>query len=173
MEDQSFLEDMEKTQREMCNITGNFMSLIFDRKNFIELIEWLHESYLNNNEVIDNLTIRNEQLLEKLEDTCFSSDVSYFHKVDCLEDSHDMMDHENVENCKYLKCLKMSLMRANHLFVKVSAATRPILGEDGALVNKLGQSKTLEGTLGTPVVSWGSWSETKQVDAMAKSLACG
>ena len=59
MEDPSFLEDMEKIQREMCNIKGNFMSLIFDRKNFIELIEWLHESYLSNNEVIDKLTIQN------------------------------------------------------------------------------------------------------------------
>ena len=44
LEDPSFLEDMEKIQREMCNIKGNFMSLIFDRKNSIELIEWLHES---------------------------------------------------------------------------------------------------------------------------------
>ena len=44
LEDPSFLEDMEKIQRAMCNITGNFISLLFDRKNFIELIEWLHES---------------------------------------------------------------------------------------------------------------------------------
>ena len=35
------------------------------------------------------------------------------------------------------------------------------------------QSKSLEGTLRPPAVSWGSWSGTKQVDAMAKSLACG
>ena len=94
LEEPSFLEDMEKIQRAMCNIKGNFMSLIFDRKNVIELIEWLHESYLKNNEVIDKLTIQNEQLLEKLQDTCFSSNVSDFHKVDCLEDSHDMMDHD-------------------------------------------------------------------------------
>ena len=33
----SFLEDMEKILREMCNIEGNFMSFIFDRKNMIEL----------------------------------------------------------------------------------------------------------------------------------------
>ena len=81
----------------MCNMKGNLMSLIFYRKNVIQISEWLHESYLKNNEVIDNLTIQNEQLLEKLQDTCFSSDVSYFHKVDCLEDSHDMMDHEKHE----------------------------------------------------------------------------
>ena len=60
MEDPSFLEDMEKIQRAMCNIKGNFMSLIFDIKNVIELIEWLHESYLKINEVIDKLTIQNE-----------------------------------------------------------------------------------------------------------------
>ena len=70
---------MEKIQRAMRNIKGNFMSLIFYRKNVIELIEWLHESYLKNNEVIDKLTIQNEQLIEKLQDTCFSSDVLDFH----------------------------------------------------------------------------------------------
>ena len=42
LEEPSFLEDMEKMQREMCKIKGNFVSLIFDRKNVIELIEWLH-----------------------------------------------------------------------------------------------------------------------------------
>ena len=45
LEDPSFLEDMEKIQRAMCNIKGNFMSLIFDRKNVIALSRWLHESY--------------------------------------------------------------------------------------------------------------------------------
>ena len=57
--------------------------------------------------------------------------------------------------------------------VKDSAVARPILREDGTLVSQLGQSKTLEGTLGPPVVSWGVWFGTKQVDAMAKPLACG
>ena len=76
MEEPSFPEDMENIRRAMCNIKGNFMSLIFHRKNVIELGEWLHESYLNNNEVIHKLTIQNEQLLEKLQDTCFSSYVS-------------------------------------------------------------------------------------------------
>ena len=82
MEEPSFLEDMEKIQREMCNIKGYFMYFIFYREKFIELIEWLHESCLKNNEFIYNLTIQNEQLREKLQDTCFSSDVSDFHKVD-------------------------------------------------------------------------------------------
>ena len=63
------------------------MSLLFDRKNVIELSEWLHESYLKNNEDNHKLTIHNEQLLEKLQDTCFSSYVSDCQMVDCLEDS--------------------------------------------------------------------------------------
>ena len=33
LEDPSFLEDMEKIQRVLCNIKGNFMYFIFDRKN--------------------------------------------------------------------------------------------------------------------------------------------
>ena len=51
---------------------------------------------------LDKLTIQNKQLLERLQDTCFSSDVSYFHKVYFLEDSHDMMDHEEHENLQVL-----------------------------------------------------------------------
>ena len=38
LEEPSFLEDMEKIQREMCNIKGNFMSLIFDRKVSLSLV---------------------------------------------------------------------------------------------------------------------------------------
>ena len=50
LEEPSFLEYMEKIQRAMCNIKGNFMSLIFYRNNLVEINEWLNESYLNNNE---------------------------------------------------------------------------------------------------------------------------
>ena len=57
---------------------------------------------MNNNEDIHNLQIQNEQLLERLQDTCSSSHVSYFQMVDCLEDSHDMMDHEKHEKFKVL-----------------------------------------------------------------------
>ena len=85
---------MEKIQREMCNIEGNCMSLLFDRKNLVELNEWLHESYFNNNEDIHELKIQNEKLLEILQDTCSSSYVSNYNMVDCLEDSNDMRDHE-------------------------------------------------------------------------------
>ena len=79
MEETSFVEDMEKSQRAMCHIKGNFMSFIFYRNNLVDLNECLHEAYLNNNEDNHKLIIKNEQLLEKLQDTCFSSYVS-----DCL-----------------------------------------------------------------------------------------
>ena len=60
LEDPSFLEDTEKIQIAMCNIEGNFISLIFDRNNLVELNEWLHELYLNNNEGIHKLKFQNE-----------------------------------------------------------------------------------------------------------------
>jgi len=43
LEEPSFLEDMEKIQREMCTIEGNFMSFFY-RNNLVELDEWLHEA---------------------------------------------------------------------------------------------------------------------------------
>ena len=70
------------------------MYLTFYRNNLVEINEWLHEAYLNNNEDIHKLKIQNVQLLERLQDTCSSSYVSDCHMVDCLEDSHDMRDHE-------------------------------------------------------------------------------
>ena len=63
LEEPSFPEDMEKIQRAMCNIKGNFMYLIFDRNHFFELNELLHDAYLKYNEDNFNLTIENEQLL--------------------------------------------------------------------------------------------------------------
>ena len=88
---------MEKIQRAMWNIEGNFMSFLFDRINLVEVNECLHEDFLNNNEDIHNLKIQNEQLLKRLQDTCSSSYVSDCHMVDCLEDSHDMAGHEKYE----------------------------------------------------------------------------
>ena len=70
------------------------MSFIFYRKNVIDLSEWLHESYLKNNEYIHKLKNQNEQLLKRLQDTCSSSYVSYCYMLDYLEDSHDTRDHE-------------------------------------------------------------------------------
>ena len=57
---------------------------------------------MNNNEDIHQLTIQNEQLLERLQDTCSSSYVSDCHMVDCLGDSHDTMDHEKHEKLQVL-----------------------------------------------------------------------
>ena len=48
---------------------------------------------MNNNEDIHNLKIQNEQLLERLQDTCSSSYVSNCNMVYYLEDSDDMRDH--------------------------------------------------------------------------------
>ena len=39
------------------------MYFIFDRNNLVELNEWLHEAYLNNNEDIHRLKNQNDQLL--------------------------------------------------------------------------------------------------------------
>ena len=43
LEEPSLLEDMEKIQRAMCNIEGNFMSFLFDRNNLVDINECLHE----------------------------------------------------------------------------------------------------------------------------------
>ena len=102
LEETSFFEDMEKIQRAMCPIKGNFMSLLFDRNHLFELNELLHDAYLKNNEDNHKLAIQNEQLLEKLQDTCFSSYVPDCQMVYCLEDSHDMVDHEKCGNLNVL-----------------------------------------------------------------------
>ena len=102
LEETSFLEDMDKIQREMCHIKGNFMSLIFYRNHLFENNELLHDAYLKNNEDNHKLTIQNEKILEKLQGTCFSSNVSDCQMVDCLEDSHDMVDLEKCGNFNVL-----------------------------------------------------------------------
>ena len=66
LEEPSLLEYMEKIQREMCNIKGNFMSLIFERNNLVDINEWLREAYLNNNEDIHKIKTQNEQLFKRL-----------------------------------------------------------------------------------------------------------
>ena len=102
LEEPPFLEDMEKIQRAMCHIKRNFMSLIFDRNLLFELNEFLHDAYLKNNEDDIKLTIQNEKLLEKLQYACFPSNVSDCQMVYCLEDSHDMVDHEKFGNFNVL-----------------------------------------------------------------------
>ena len=71
------------------------MSFLFYRNNLVEINEFLHEEYLNNNKDIHKLKTQTEQLLERLQDTCSSSCASNCIVVDCLEDSHDMRDHES------------------------------------------------------------------------------
>ena len=44
--------------------------------------------------------------LKSCQDTCFFSDVSDFHKVDCLEDSHEIIDHEKHEKFQVLDVLE-------------------------------------------------------------------
>ena len=68
----------------------------------VDLKEWLHEAYLKNSEDIHKLKIQNEQFLERLQDTCSSSYVLDCHMVDCLEDSHDMVDHYKCRNLNVL-----------------------------------------------------------------------
>ena len=93
------------------------MSLIFYRKSVIEISEWLHESYLKNNEDIHKLKIQNEQLLERLQDTCSSSYVSYCHMVYFLEDYHDMMDHEKHEKLQVIDVFEDDLDEIKSLVV--------------------------------------------------------
>ena len=102
LEDPSFLKDIEKIQRAICNIEGKFIYFLFDRINLVEVNECLHEYLLNNNEDIHNLKIQNEQLLKRFQDTCSSSYVSDCHMVDCLEYFHDMIDLEKHENLQVL-----------------------------------------------------------------------
>ena len=109
---------MEKIQRSMCNIEGNFMPFLFYRNNLVELNECLHKEHLNNNEDIHKLKTQNEQLLKRLQDTCSSSYVSYCHMVYCFEDSHDMRDHEKHEKLKLLDVFEDELDEIQSLVVE-------------------------------------------------------
>ena len=125
---------MEKIQREMCNIEGNFMSFLFYRNNLVDINEWLNESYLNNNEDIHQLTIQNEQLLERLQYTCSSSYVSDFNMVDYLEDSHDMREHEKHGKLKVLGLFEYDLDEIQSLVVVEEELELPL--EDGCTLSK-------------------------------------
>ena len=119
------------------------MSFIFYRKNLVELNECLHEAYLNNNEDIHNLQIQNEQLLERLQDTCSSSHVSDCHMVDWLEDSHDMVDHEKCTNLNVLVVFEDELEEIQTLDV-VEKELELYLNEDYAIFKEEHNSSTLE-----------------------------
>ena len=129
----------------MCNIEGNFISLIFDRNDLVEINEWLHESYLNNNENIHKLKIQNEPLLERLQDTYYSSYVLDCHMVDCLEDSHDMVDHEKHEKLRFLDVFEDDLDGIQSLVVVEEELELPL--ENGyTLFGEVHDSTTLEPT---------------------------
>ena len=64
---------------------------------------------MKNNDDNIKLTIQNEQFLEKFSDACFPSNVSDCQMVDCLEDSHDMVDHEKCGNLNVLDVLEVEL----------------------------------------------------------------
>ena len=100
---------MEKIQRAMCHIKGDFMSFLFFRNHLFEINELLHDAYFTNNEDTLKLTIQNEKHLEKLQDACFPSNVSDYQMVDCLEGSHDMEDHEKYGNLNVLDLFEYEL----------------------------------------------------------------
>ena len=127
----------------MCNIEGNFMYLIFDRNNLVEINVLLHDAQLNINEDNHKLTLQNEQLLEKLQDTCFSSYVSDFQMVDCLEDSHDMVDHEKFGNLNVLDAFEVVLEEIQTLDV-VEEELELSLDEGYANFKEEHDSSTLE-----------------------------
>ena len=72
---------------------------------------------MKKNEDIHKLQIQNEQLLENLQDTCFSSYVLDCQMVDCLEDSHDMVDHEKCWNLNVLDLFEDELEEIQKLDV--------------------------------------------------------
>ena len=134
---------MEKIQRAMCNIKGNFMSLFFDRNNLVDINGWLHEAYLNINEDIHKLKIQNEQLLERMQNTCSSYYVSDCHMVDCLEDSHDMRDHEKHGKLQVLDLFEYELYESQALVVVEEELEFPL--ECGCtLFEEVHDSTTLE-----------------------------
>ena len=121
------------------------MSLIFDRNNLVDINEYLHESYLNNNEDIHNLKTQNEKLFKRLQDTCSSSYVSDCHMVDCLEDSHDMMDHEKHEKLKVLDVFEYYLDEIQSLVVVKEELELP-LANGYTLFEEVHDKTTLEPT---------------------------
>ena len=121
------------------------MSFLFYRNNLVDLNEWLHESYLNNNEDIHKLKTQNEQVLKRLQDTCSSSCVSDFHMVDCLEDSHDKRDNERHGKLQDLDVFEYDLDEIQSLVVVEEELEFPL--ENGnTFFEKVHHSTILEPT---------------------------
>jgi len=98
---------------------------------------------LNNNEDIHNLQIQNEQLLERMQDTCYSSHVSYCHMVDCFEDSHDMVDHEKCRNLNVINVFEDEIEEIQKIYV-VEEELELSLDEGYAISKEEHDSSTLE-----------------------------
>ena len=121
------------------------MYFIFYRNNLVELKELLHEAHLNNNYDIHKLKNQNEQLHKRLQCCCSSSYVSYYHMVDCLEDSDDMMDHEKHEKFQFLYVFEDDIDETQSLVVVEEELDLPL--EDGCtLFEEVHESTTLEPT---------------------------
>ena len=90
-----------------------------------------------------NLTIQNNQLLESLQDTYFSSYVSDCQMVDCLEDSHDMVDHEKCGNLNVIDVFEVEFEDIQTLY-EVEEELELSLDENYANFKEEHDSSTLE-----------------------------
>ena len=100
---------------------------------------------MKNTEDIHKLKIQNEQLLDRLQDTCSSSYVSNCHMVDCLEDSRDMMDREKHEKLQDLDKFEDGIDEIKSLVVVEEELDFPL--ENGyTLLEAVHDSTTLEPT---------------------------
>ena len=98
---------------------------------------------MTNNEDNHKLTVQNEKLLEKLQDTCFSSCVSDCQMVYCLEDSHDMVDHEKCGNLNVIDVFEDELEDIQTLDV-VEEELELSLDKGYAIFKEVHDSSTLE-----------------------------
>ena len=78
---------------------------------------------------MNNLKTQNEQLQKRLQDTFSSSYVSYCHMVDCLEDSHDMRDHEKHGKLQVFYLFEYEIDESQSLVVVEEELDLPL--EDG------------------------------------------
>ena len=121
LDDKYFIEYMEKFQKAMTSTKGNFLQLLSDRDNLLEIVELLYGASLKDEEEIWNIThellttqdslkttqcslqdskMEIEQLHEKLQRSHLPSDTPFNHlhkhvcSIEHMEESHDMVDHE-------------------------------------------------------------------------------
>ena len=78
MEDSSFLESMEKIQREMSTIQDYFSYIILDRDHLYELVHMLHVEYLKDDEEIHKINdelMATQQYLRRTQNSLFESNI--------------------------------------------------------------------------------------------------